>query len=252
MAKNSDAPGLSPRSVPQPLERACLSTAALPSGCTTAHRHLQMGKARHGGESPAQGPSPASGMTSRTPLPGSDPRRPPLLSSAAQPVPLLLPLQGSQSQRGHRGCPPLCSFTPPASAAPPRPRGPSSPPSRCHFRPAKYQGRGQRQQQSPFTEGAFKPTLPPSPHLKDGVRHIPASSVKWGEEQAHLAGLPCGGDGLGSGKVRGHCLALGQCSPLVTSASGGGLSTSCVTPSNSCTDRARQALCSPPFSDSGN
>lgn len=252
MAKNSDAPGLSPRSVPRPLERARLSTAALPSGCTTAHRRLQMGKARRGGESPAQGPSPASGMTSRTPLPGSDPRRPPLLSSAAQPVPLLLPLQGSQSQRGHRGCPPLCSFTPPASAAPPRPRGPSSPPSRCHFRPAKYQGRGQRQQQSPFTEGAFKPTLPPSPHLKDGVRHIPASSVKWGEEQAHLAGLPCGGDGLGSGKVRGHCLALGQCSPLVTSASGGGLSTSCVTPSNSCTDRARQALCSPPFSDSGN
>lgn len=92
MAKNSDAPGLSPRSVPRPLERARLSTAALPSGCTTAHRRLQMGKARRGGESPAQGPSPASGMTSRTPLPGSDPRRPPLLSSAAWPVPLLLPL----------------------------------------------------------------------------------------------------------------------------------------------------------------
>lgn len=40
MAKNSDAPGLSPRSVPRPLEQARLSTAALPSGCTTAHRRL--------------------------------------------------------------------------------------------------------------------------------------------------------------------------------------------------------------------
>lgn len=76
MAKNSDAPGLSPRSVPQPLERARLSTAALPSGCTTAHRRLQMGKARRGGESPAQGPSPASGMTSRTPSPARTPAGP--------------------------------------------------------------------------------------------------------------------------------------------------------------------------------
>lgn len=61
MAKNSDAPGLSPRSVPRPLERARLSTAALPSGCTTAHRRLQMGKARCGGSHLPKAPARRAG-----------------------------------------------------------------------------------------------------------------------------------------------------------------------------------------------